>query len=116
MHPLDDIDPDVDQSELIEISHLESACAVWEYCRRSIVHLFGHRYGNSHTENIALALQEAGATGLTRTALSGELGRHASKAQMQNALEDLEGQKLVRSEREQSDIGPPTTTWYWEGT
>lgn len=49
----------LDRSEAVELVHFDAALALWDYARRSAVHIFGESTGNRHAD-LVLRLLRAG--------------------------------------------------------
>ncbi|MGA7420896.1 MAG: DUF3987 domain-containing protein [Acidimicrobiales bacterium] len=88
----------LDGSSRIDVPHLRAAWAVWQYCRSSVVTLFGGRTGDSVADKLLEAARQAGPDGLTTTDQHAALGRHASAARLKVARETLiaDGSVTVR--------------------
>ena len=78
----------LDQSFVIRADHLQAALAVWEYCERSVRHIFGEKMGDPIADRIVDALRDH-PVGLTRTEISNLFGRHMSGNQIERALQHL---------------------------
>jgi hypothetical protein len=76
----------LDSQRQIDVTHLESARAVWNYCDASVAYLFGDKLGNALADKIFAAIKAAGQAGITRTKLSAALGRNVQAAAMDAAL------------------------------
>jgi hypothetical protein len=79
----------LDGTDQIDLVHLKAAVALWDYCERSAMHIFGDMTGNVLADEILLALRRAGADGLTRTQISNLFSHHRSSGQMGAALAHL---------------------------
>ncbi len=66
----------MDSTDTIQPSHLYAAAAVWDYCARSIVHIFDAATGDPVADRLYDAIVEAGDDGLDETAQSAVFGRH----------------------------------------
>ena len=79
----------LDSKPSIDVVHLESARAVWNYCDASAAYLFGNKLGNPVADKLYAAIRAAGATGIARTKLSAALGRNVTAAALEAALQLL---------------------------
>lgn len=75
-----------DQSAVIEVSHLEAAYALWQYCEASARYVFGESLGDPLADSMLQMLRYAGSAGLTRTDINNELGRNVKSAAIGQAL------------------------------
>lgn len=98
----------LDGSRLILPAHLAAAVAVWDYCQASVLHVFGAASGDVVADEILRHLQTAGE--LTRTDISGRLGRHVRGDRLRLALEALEQSKRAARRTEGTD-GRPVEVW-----
>jgi hypothetical protein len=69
------------KDEVAEL-HLQAALAVWEYCEASAAHIFGDSLGDPVADDILRALKQAGAEGMSRTAISNLFGRNQSASRI----------------------------------
>jgi len=100
----------LDKSRLIRPNHHLAAMALWKYCEESARWIFGTSTGNRNADKILGALRHA-PNGMTKTEISVEVfNRHASSADIDEALRLLNGLKMVRFQVEASD-GPPIQRW-----
>lgn len=88
----------LDSQPRIDVMHLESARAVWNYCDASAAYLFGNKLGNPTADKLFAAIRAAGAAGISRTKLSAALGRNTPAAAIEAALDLLLGAGLVTRE------------------
>src|SRR6185369_10214956 len=84
----------LDGSDVVQVQHLKSALAVWEYCGASCRYIFGDAIGDPVADSI-LASLKASPDGMTRTEVSDLFGRHKTKAQIDAALDLLLERGLV---------------------
>jgi hypothetical protein len=94
----------------IDEPHLLAALAVWEYCEASAVFIFGDSLGDPIADEIERALRQAGAAGMTRTAIRDLFGRNRSADRISAALAILMTKGRARMDREMSG-GRPSETW-----
>lgn len=104
----------LDGKDQIDVAHLRAAIAVWEYCETSAARIFGNALGDPVADQIMLALQYAGSTGMSRTAIRDLFGRHRSGDRIGAALAFLSNKGRARMERKITD-GRPSETWFAVG-
>jgi hypothetical protein len=104
----------LDGSTSISFDHLRAAVAVWDFCEASATHVFGDAIGDPVADQILRALRQAGAEGMTRTAISHLFGRHQSSDQIGAALGRLMNAKLARAVVKETS-GRPSEVWFAEG-
>jgi hypothetical protein len=78
----------LDSSEIVCLPHLEAAYAVWTYCYRSAVRLFGLATGDPIADRIREAV-EAAPNGLSRNQISRLFYGHVNSERIEAALEQL---------------------------
>jgi hypothetical protein len=101
----------LDSSRLIRVEHHEAAMALWDYCRQSAKWIFGTTTGDRNADKILRALRHA-PNGLTKTEISAEVfNRHASSADIDEALRLLHGLKMADYKVETTD-GAPVQRWF----
>jgi hypothetical protein len=101
----------LDSSQLIRAEHHEAAMALWDYCQQSAKWIFGTTTGDRNADKIFRALRHA-LIGLTKTEISAEVfNRHASSADIDEALRLLHGLKMAYYEVETTD-GAPVQHWF----
>ncbi len=102
----------LDKSPLIRPEHHEAAMALWRYCEQSARWIFGTSTGDRNADKILRALRHAQA-GMTKTEISVEVfNRHASSAEIDEALRLLHGLHMVRYETEATG-GAPLQRWFF---
>jgi hypothetical protein len=102
----------LDKSRSIRPEHHHAAMALWRYCEQSARWIFGTSTGDRNADKIFRALRHA-PNGMTKTEISAEVfNRHASSAEIDDALRLLSGLKMVRFQVEASD-GPPIQRWFF---
>jgi hypothetical protein len=102
----------LDKSRLIRPEHHEAAMALWRYCEQSAKWIFGTSTGDRKADKILAALRHA-PNGMTKTEISVEVfNRHASSAEIDEALRLLYGLHLVRYETETTG-GAPLQRWFF---
>jgi hypothetical protein len=99
----------LDQSNTIDVAHLEAAMAVWAYAEESAVRIFGDSLGDPIADDILLALRRSGG-GMTRSDIHALFRRHRSAEQVSAALTLL--LKVGRAKFETKHTGGrPVETW-----
>lgn len=98
-----------DHAPAIDRPHLEAALELWDYCARSIRHLFGDSSGDPDADTIDQALQRT-PTGLVRTEISALFAGHASAARLDRALGVLVARGTATVSREETS-GRPRERW-----
>jgi hypothetical protein len=101
----------LDGRDEIDEPHLRAALAVWEYCESSAAHIFGNMLGDPVADEILRALQQVGAAGMTRTAISNLFGRHQAANRIGAALALLALRGRARMEPRET-AGRPTEMWF----
>jgi hypothetical protein len=99
----------LDKSSVVKIEHLRAALAVWDYCERSAVLIFGSRLGDPTADRILEALRNA-PQGMTDNDLHELFGRHKSAKERARALSLLVSFGLAQAEKEETG-GRPRTVW-----
>jgi hypothetical protein len=100
----------LDRSRSIGARHLRSALAVWDYCEKSIVRIFGDVSGDPVADRVLVALRTNGA--MTQTALRELFSHNVPAGRLASAMETLVGLGRVASTQEASNgRGRPVTTW-----
>jgi hypothetical protein len=99
----------LDCSEIVCLPHLEAAYAVWTYCYRSAVRLFGLATGDPITDRIREAV-EASPNGLSRNQISRLFYGHVNSERIDAALEQLAGFGALAAYTEQTS-GRSSTLW-----
>ncbi len=99
----------LDCSEMVCLPHLKAAYAVWTYCYRSAVRLFGLATGDPITDRIREAV-EAAPNGLSRNQIGRLFYGHVNSERIDAALEQLAGFGAIAAYREQTS-GRSATVW-----
>jgi hypothetical protein len=94
----------------INVSHLNAALALWEYCEASAGYIFGDMLGDPVADEITRALQQAGSDGMTRTAIRDLFGRNQSSDRIGAALVLLVTNGRARMETRATG-GRPAEIW-----
>ncbi len=104
MHAL--LDGDV----MIRVPHMLAATALWDYCERSVRHLFGDATGDKEADAVRALLLDAPG-GLTRTELTAAGGNHRGGNTLGKALATLQRAGLARPESVPT-AGRPAERWH----
>jgi DNA replicative helicase MCM subunit Mcm2 (Cdc46/Mcm family) len=101
----------LDCSTKIEVEHHRAALALWNYCDRSAKWIFATATGDTHADNILLALRVAGSNGMTQTEISERVfNRNVSSNALSHALSILHRSGQARCTKE-STSGAPRKRW-----
>jgi hypothetical protein len=101
----------LDKSQVIRSEHLNAALALWDYCERSAKWIFGMGTGDRNADKLLRALRHA-EHGMTKTQISLEVfNKHASSAEIDEALRFLHGLNMIRCQTE-STAGAPLQRWF----
>ena len=85
----------MDSDDTIRPTHLYAAAAVWDYCARSVVHIFDAATGDPVADRLYDAIVESGVDGLDETAQSAVFGRHQPAHRLRAARKTLTDTGLV---------------------
>jgi hypothetical protein len=105
----------LDGSPEIDVQHLRAALAVWGYAEDSAAFIFGQSLGDPIADDILRALRQAGADGMSRTAIRDLFGRNRSADQIGTALAALATQGQAKGEMRTSG-GRPAEVWVPTGS
>ncbi|AMV18200.1 DUF3987 domain-containing protein [Planctomyces sp. SH-PL14] len=100
----------LDGSGTIDVTHLESAAAVWDYCSASARFVFSDSTGNKLTDRVVRLLIDAGEEGLTQSALASNACKNAPVDTLNAALKVGEGMGLIFADTVQT-TGRPAKRW-----
>lgn len=100
----------LDKSSVVKVEHLKAALAVWEYCERSAVLIFGNRLGDPTADRILEALRNAGPKGMSDNHIYELFGRNKSANERDRALNLLQSLGLATPDKEETG-GRPRTVW-----
>jgi Protein of unknown function (DUF3987)/CHC2 zinc finger/Toprim-like len=104
----------LDKSYVIRPEHHRAAMALWSYCEESCRWIFGTSTGDRNADKIFVALRHA-PNGMTKTEISVEVfNRHASSAEIDEALRLLHGLKMAYY-RVEITGGAPLQRWFVVG-
>ncbi len=102
----------MDQENKIGVDHLLAALAVWDYANESAKYIFGDATGDPARDTIVANLK-ASPRGLTRSQISGALGRHIKADRIDRTLAELKSEGLADCETEVTE-GRPKEIWTWK--
>ena len=81
----------LDRSTVIEVEHLESAMAFWNYCDATAAHIFGNPHVDGNMARV-IAVLEATPEWMTRTEISRRaFGGHLPASQLDQLLAQAQG-------------------------
>jgi hypothetical protein len=100
----------LDSSVVIRPPHLFAALAVWDFCERTVYHVFGDCLGDALADDL-LQLLRGCPTGLTRREINDALGRNVSSDKIGRALGVLLKHKLAHFVREKT-ARRPSERWF----
>jgi hypothetical protein len=100
----------MDCSSVIRHPHLMAALAFWDYCERSVKHIFGDSLGDPVADDV-LRLLRSVKDGMTRNDLMNYFGRNQSSERIGSALGLLLKHDLVRCE-DRPTGGRPAQRWF----
>ena len=101
----------LDESRVIRPEHHEAAMALWRYCEQSAKWIFGTSTGDRNADKILTALRHV-SNGMTKTEISSDVfNRHASSADIDEALRLLHGLRMA-SYRTEVSGGAPIQRWF----
>ena len=102
-----------DMSSVVRVEHLRAALELWRYCQESARYLFGDALGDSVADQLRAAVRRAGPQGLTRSeVLRGVFSKNRSAAELEAAMQRLEGYGLARREIDGSGSTRPIERWF----
>ena len=106
----------LNRSREISAEHLGAALAVWEYCEDSSTGIFGGRFGDPIADALLKELRQE-PEGLSKSELSNLLGRNASAARLETALNLLlsSGRVQVFERKAVSGKGRPAQVYRARG-
>jgi hypothetical protein len=104
----------LDASDSIHAEHVEAALAFWGYCASSVREIFGDATGNPIADRIAEAVDASGSRGLTRTEISGALGRNHTAEEIDVAVGELVASGRYRMTEEATGGRPATRLFRYE--
>ena len=100
----------LDGADQIDLPHIEAGLAVWEFAEASAAFIFGQLVGDPVADDILRALQQAGADGMTRTAIRDLFGRNKAGDRIGAALQLLATRGKATFETRATG-GRPTEVW-----
>ena len=103
-----------DDATAVDEPHLKAAYALVNYARATAAHVLGTGTGDARLDKLTVALDAAGAQGLTRTDISALFSRQLSKAQLDDLLGKAEALPGVTRTQRRGN-GRPTDVWTLQG-
>lgn len=98
----------LDRSTVIRTEHLQAALAVWEYCERSALLIFGDRSGDPTADRILESLRNAKEKGMSENDIYELFGKNKSASERARALNLLRSLGLVQLEQQETGGRPRT--------
>lgn len=98
----------LDKSAVVRVEHLRAALAIWEYCERSTIIIFGDRLGDPTADRTLEAIRSAGPKGMTDNDIYELFGKHKSANDRARAINLLVSLGLVTWEKEETGGRPRT--------
>jgi hypothetical protein len=92
----------LDRAATIGVEHLEAALAVWRYCEKSVIYIFGDALGDPTADAILGALRRRSPEGMSRTDISALFGRNVNAQEIDRALKLLQELGRVKADTEGS--------------
>lgn len=102
----------LDESQMVEVCHLEAAMAVWDYCAQTVMHIFGEEIGNKMAENILALLREREDEGIKQSEFYDMWGKTKNATEIKPALSVLEKHQKAFSRKAQHTVGRPAVVWF----
>lgn len=99
----------LDKSNVVKVEHLSAALAVWEYCERSAVLIFGQRLGDPTADRILESIRNAGGAGMSENDIYELFGKHKSANERTRAVNLLLSLGLIKAEKQETGGRPRTT-------
>src|SRR5262249_37013513 len=90
--------------------HLRAACALWQYCEQTVLHVFGDSLGDPMADELLQLLRRT-PQGLSRTDMSNHFKRHARDDRIGVALALLHEHGLAFRRLEPTG-GRPVERWF----
>jgi hypothetical protein len=88
----------LDQSAVIQVQHLRSAIAFWDYCEATVAYIWGATLGQPKLDQLYKAIAAAGPKGLDRTEINGLFSNNLSKPEVNGLVRQLVDMGLARTE------------------
>lgn len=103
-----------DGATAVDEPHLQAAYALVNYARATAAHVLGTGTGDARLDKLIVALDTAGAQGLTRTQISGLNSGKLTKPQLDDLLAKAEALPGVTRTQRRGN-GRPTDVWTLQG-
>jgi hypothetical protein len=101
----------LEQTNAVDVPHLDAAYALWQFCEASARYIFGDVLGDPVADDIRRMLQQAGHTGMTRTDINNAFGRNVKSAAIGQALTRLQRDGLACPTVHRT-AGRPVERWF----
>ena len=98
----------LDKSSDIRVEHLQAALALWEYCERSALLIFGQKLGDPTADRILEAIRNTGEAGMSENDIYELFGKHKSANERARAIGLLLSLGLVKAEKQETGGRPRT--------
>ncbi len=98
----------MDESNVIRVEHLKAALALWDYCEKSAVLIFGQRLGDPTADRILEAIRNAGQQGVTENDIYELFGKHKSANERARAVQLILSLGLIEALKEETGGRPRT--------
>lgn len=105
----------IDGTDTMNLHHLKAALALWTYSEDSAHYVFGDSRGDPLADALAQALHDAGADGMTKTAIRDYFRRNADAGRIDAALSVLSASGTVTRSKVQTG-GRDAEIWFWATT
>jgi hypothetical protein len=100
----------LDRAYKVDVPHLKAALALWDYCERSALFIFGDQDVDPVAERILEAIMKAGDDGLSQNAIARKLFAGRKAEQVDQALGRLVNACLIQ-QVERPTKGRPAKVW-----
>jgi Protein of unknown function (DUF3987) len=101
----------LDETDTVDVPHLNAAYALWRYCEASARYIFGTILGDPLADDIIRMLRQMAPGGMTRTDINHALGRNYKSATLGQALDRLLREGHARCTVEKTS-GRPVEWWF----
>ena len=103
----------LDESDVIDVVHLEAALAVWRYCEDSARWAFGSSLGNATADELLAALRHVKPQGMSATDIHALFSKNRRGTDLREALGLLERLGMARFVKSPSKgRGRPAVVWF----
>jgi hypothetical protein len=106
----------LDNSQYLEVHHLEAARAVWDYCQESACWAFGQKSGHWIADKSLALAKRAAPKGISETYINDNLGKRISAHDIDEALSELMNSGVMAPQKEEKKgPGRKKTLWFYVG-